>query len=398
MPAYSYSALDQNGLKKKGVLSAQSEREARRFIKELNLTPIAVQETKGSLSKISKVKNKDIVIMTRQLATLLEANTPIIEALKITADQSSNKNLVHILFNVREDIIQGKRLGSSMKKYPGVFSDTYTSLVTAGDSSGNLDVIFDRLADYLEESASIKQKVISALTYPFILIGFSIIVIISLLAFVLPQVVGQFIKAGAELPFITKALLGISNNISIILILITLVIFLLSYAYKQYTKIPKNLINAHKRILYLPVIGNFILISEIEKFSSTMALLLESGSNLDIALDESSKIFNNKYLSMLIFTAKQDVVEGKDFVMSLKHTNVFPDIFIQLISSGYKSGNLIKMFSKVSHFMKSEIESKRSIFLSLLEPLVIILMGGFIMLIVLAILIPIMQMNTLSLG
>lgn len=398
MPAYSYSALDQNGLKKKGVLSAQSEREARRFVKELNLTPIAVQETKGSLSKISKVKNKDIVIMTRQLATLLEANTPIIEALKITADQSSNKNLVHILFNVREDIIQGKRLGSSMKKYPGVFSDTYTSLVTAGDSSGNLDVIFDRLADYLEESASIKQKVISALTYPFILIGFSIIVIISLLAFVLPQVVGQFIKAGAELPFITKALLGISNNISIILILITLVIFLLSYAYKQYTKIPKNLINAHKRILYLPVIGNFILISEIEKFSSTMALLLESGSNLDIALDESSKIFNNKYLSMLIFTAKQDVVEGKDFVMSLKHTNVFPDIFIQLISSGYKSGNLIKMFSKVSHFMKSEIESKRSIFLSLLEPLVIILMGGFIMLIVLAILIPIMQMNTLSLG
>ena len=398
MPAYSYSALDQNGLKKKGVLSAQSEREARRFIKELNLTPIAVQETKGSLSKISKVKNKDIVIMTRQLATLLEANTPIIEALKITADQSSNKNLVHILFNVREDIIQGKRLGLSMKKYPGVFNDTYTSLVTAGDSSGNLDVIFDRLADYLEESASIKQKVISALTYPFILIGFSIIVIISLLAFVLPQVVGQFIKAGAELPFITKALLGISNNISIILILITLVIFLLSYAYKQYTKIPKNLINAHKRILYLPVIGNFILISEIEKFSSTMALLLESGSNLDIALDESSKIFNNKYLSMLIFTAKQDVVEGKDFVMSLKHTNVFPDIFIQLISSGYKSGNLIKMFSKVSHFMKSEIESKRSIFLSLLEPLVIILMGGFIMLIVLAILIPIMQMNTLSLG
>ena len=398
MPAYSYSALDQNGLKKKGVLSAQSEREARRFVKELNLTPIAVQETKGSLSKISKVKNKDIVIMTRQLATLLEANTPIIEALKITADQSSNKNLVHILFNVREDIIQGKRLGSSMKKYPGVFSDTYTSLVTAGDSSGNLDVIFDRLADYLEESASIKQKVISALTYPFILIGFSIIVIISLLAFVLPQVVGQFIKAGAELPFITKALLGISNNISIILIVITLVIFLLSYAYKQYTKILKNLINAHKRILYLPIIGNFILISEIEKFSSTMALLLESGSNLDIALDESSKIFNNKYLSMLIFTAKQDVVEGKDFVMSLKHTNVFPDIFIQLISSGYKSGNLIKMFSKVSHFMKSEIESKRSIFLSLLEPLVIILMGGFIMLIVLAILIPIMQMNTLSLG
>jgi general secretion pathway protein F len=129
-----------------------------------------------------------------------------------------------------------------------------------------------------------------------------------------------------------------------------------------------------------------------------MSLLLESGSNLDVALSESSKIFNNKFLSKLISNVKDDVVEGKDFITSLNQTSIFPDIFIQLISSGYKSGNLIKMFTKVSHFMKSEIESKRSIFLSLLEPLVIILMGGFIMLIVLAILIPIMQMNTLALG
>ena len=166
--------------------------------------------------------------MTRQLATLLEANTSIMDALKITADQSSNKNLVHILYNLREDIIQGKRLGLSMKKYPAVFSDTYTSLVSAGDSSGNLDIIFDKLADYLEESASIRQKVISALAYPFILIGFSVIVIIALLAFVLPQVIGQFIKAGAELPFITKALLALSNNIVAIIAILLFIFFGLS--------------------------------------------------------------------------------------------------------------------------------------------------------------------------
>lgn len=398
MPAYSYIALDNIGSKKKGVLSAQSEREARRFIKDLNLTPVDVKEAKGDVSKIAKVKTKDIVIMTRQLATLLEANTSIIEALKITADQCNNKNLIHILYNLREDIMQGNRLGSSMKKYPGVFTDTYTSLVSAGDSSGNLDVIFDRLADYLEESASIKQKVMSALTYPFILMGFSIVVIISLLAFVLPQVVGQFVKAGAELPFITKALLGISNNIGVILILFLILCLGVTYFYKQYIKNEDNHINAHRIILSSPLIGNFLLSSEIERFSSTMSLLLESGSNLDVALSESSKIFNNKFLSKLISNVKDDVVEGKDFITSLNQTSIFPDIFIQLISSGYKSGNLIKMFTKVSHFMKSEIESKRSIFLSLLEPLVIILMGGFIMLIVLAILIPIMQMNTLALG
>ena len=398
MSTFNYTALDNLGKKKKGVLSAQSEREARKFIKDLNLTPITVTQSEGTRGIKSKVKNKDIVIMTRQIATLLEANTSIIDALKITADQINNKDLITILYSLREDVIQGKRLGQSMMKYPGVFDNTYSSLVTAGDSSGNLDTIFNKLADYLEESASIRQKVISALTYPFILIGFSIIVIISLLVFVLPQVINQFIKAGSELPLITKLLLGLSNNIFIILFVILAIYIGLALLYKKFISEENNHISAHKQFLKIPLIGNFILTSEIERFSSTMALIMESGTNLDTALDESAKVFNNKYLNSLIIEAKNDVIEGKDFIYSLKQTNIFPDIFIQLISSGYKSGNLIKMFHKSSSFLKNEIETKRSIFLSLLEPLVIIFMGGFIMLIVLAILIPIMQMNTLSLG
>ena len=398
MSTFNYTALDNLGKKKKGVLSAQSEREARKYIKDLNLTPITVTQSEGTRGIKSKVKNKDIVIMTRQIATLLEANTSIIDALKITADQIYNKDLITILYSLREDVIQGKRLGQSMMKYPGVFDNTYSSLVTAGDSSGNLDTIFNKLADYLEESASIRQKVISALTYPFILIGFSIIVIISLLVFVLPQVINQFIKAGAELPLITKLLLGLSNNIFIILFVILAIYIGLALLYKKFISEENNHISAHKQFLKIPLIGNFILTSEIERFSSTMALIMESGTNLDTALDESAKVFNNKYLNSLIIEAKNDVIEGKDFIYSLKQTNIFPDIFIQLISSGYKSGNLIKMFHKSSSFLKNEIETKRSIFLSLLEPLVIIFMGGFIMLIVLAILIPIMQMNTLSLG
>ena len=394
MPAYSYTAINQDGTKKKGILSAESEREARKLVKELKLTPLKVSESKD-LGKTLKIKDKDIVIMTRQLATLLEASTPIMEALNITAKQLKNKNLIYILYNLKEEIIQGKRLGSSMKKFPGVFSDTYISMVTAGDSSGNLDIVFTKLADYLEESASIKQKVISALTYPIVLIGFSIVVIISLLAFVLPQVVGQFIKAGAELPFITKFLIGISNNIIPILIIFTVLCVIIFYSYKNYVRKIENKISFDQRVLNIPLLGNFILNSELERFSSTMELLLASGTNLDVALDECSKIFDNKFLSKIVVDAKNDVVEGKDFIVSLKNEGIFPDIFIQLISSGYRSGNLAKMFNKVSHFMKSEIENKRAVFLSLLEPVVIIFMGGFIMLIVLAILIPIMQMNTL---
>ena len=395
MPAYSYTALDDLGAKHKGILSAESEREARRLVKDLKLTPLKISAS-NDLSKTLKIKNKDIVIMTRQLSTLLEANTPIVEALEITANQLTNKNLVYILLNLKEDIVQGKRLGNSMKKFPGVFSDTYISMVSAGDSSGNLDKVFLRLADYLEESSSIKQKVISALTYPLVLISFSIIVIISLLAFVLPRVVNQFIKAGAELPFITKLLLGISNNILLIIFSISIISFIGFYIYRNFVSDESNKIKVHKKILAIPLIGNFVLNSELERFSSTMELLLSSGTNLDVALDECSKIFNNKYLSSVIKNAKDDVVEGKDFINSMKQEGIFPDIFIQLISSGYRSGNLVKMFNKVSHFMKAEIETKRSVFLSLLEPIVIILMGGFIMLIVLAILIPIMQMNTLA--
>ena len=395
MPAYSYTAINKVGTKKKGIISAISEREARKLVKDLNLTPLKISESKN-LGKTLRIKNKDIVLMTRQLATLLEAGTPIVDSIDITAKQIRNKNLIQVLFNLKEDLVQGKRLGNSMKKFPGVFSDTYISMVSAGDSSGNLDTVFSKLADYLEESASIRQKVISALTYPLILIGFSFIVIVSLLAFVLPQVVNQFIKAGADLPFITKFLIGISNNIIPILIVVLFFAVGLYYLYKKYTNNKDNKIFIDKKILAIPFLGNFILNSELERFSSTMELLLASGTNLDIALGECSKIFNNQYLSNIVMNAKNDVIEGKDFIASMKYGQVFPDIFIQLISSGYRSGNLEKMFNKVSNFMKSEIENKRSVFLSLLEPIVIIFMGGFIMMIVLAILIPIMQMNTLA--
>ena len=395
MPAFSYTAINEAGIKKKGILSANSEREARRLVKDLQLTPLKITESKD-ITKSLKVKNKDIVIMTRQLSTLLDANTPIVDALEITAKQLKNKDLIYVLFSLKEDIVQGKRLGNSMKKFPSLFSDTYISMVTAGDSSGNLDVVFSRLADYLEESASIRQKVLSALTYPLILVAFSIIVIMSLLVFVLPQVVNQFIKAGAELPLITKILLGISSNIIPITIVIILSGIGLYLLYKNYTKTLNNKIKAHKKILELPLLGNFLLNSELEKFSSTMELLLASGTNLDVALEECSNVFSNKYLANIIINSKKDVMEGKDFINSLKQDAALPDIFIQLVSSGYRSGNLVKMFNKVAQFMKSEIESKRSIFLSLLEPIVIIFMGGFIMMIVLAILIPIMQMNTLA--
>ena len=149
MPAYSYTAFNNSGKKEKGFLTASSEREARRAIKELNLSPLVVKESNKNLDNKIKIKDKDLVLITRQIATLLDADSAIDEALKITADQYNNETIADILYNLRDEVIQGRRLGQAMSKYPQVFSDTYISLVTAGDSSGNLDIIFDNLADYL---------------------------------------------------------------------------------------------------------------------------------------------------------------------------------------------------------------------------------------------------------
>ena len=398
MPAYNYTAFDHIGKKQDGFISASSEREARKLIKELNLIPMDVSKTANAVANKIKVKSKTLVLATRQLATLLDSDIALDEAFKITGDHTNEKRLSNVLYALREEVIQGKRLGQAMTAYPNIFSNTYTSLVTAGDASGNLSLMFDNLANYLEEMESVKQKVFSALAYPIILVVFSLAVIMALLTFVMPQVVDQFVRAGAELPLLTVLLLSISRNMPYTLVVVAIVCFLVMVWYKRIRSVPKKLIKLHKKVLSLPVLGGFILNAELERFSSTMYMMLNSGINPDVAMGESVNVINNKYLQELILIAKKKVTEGTDFVVSLQKTEIFPDIFLQLIASGYLSGNLTSMFKKVSEFMKSEIESRRSMILSLLEPIVIIIMGGFILLIVLAILIPIMQMNAVSIN
>ena len=398
MPAYSYTAFDAEGKKLSGNVSAISERDARRLIKDLNLIPLDVSVSFSIKSGILRVKKKSLVLATRQMATLLGSSITLDDSLRIIAGNSDDKYLSNVFFSIREDLIQGQRLGDAMSKYPDIFDNTYLSMISAGDTSGNLDAMFSKLSDYLEEAESIKQKVTSALAYPLILILFSLMVIAALLLFVMPQVVDQFIRAGMELPILTRILLGFSKQLPLIGFAISALSIALYFVYKNASSHPQKMIAWHKRILSFPLIGEFILNSELERFSSTMHLLLSSGINLDLAMQEASKVFSNRYLGSLMNQSNQDLKEGKDFMASLQKESVFPEIFLQLISSGFIAGNLSDMFQKVSIFMKSEIETRRSILLSLLEPMVIIFMGAFILLIVLAILIPIMQMNTISLS
>ncbi|MDA8925504.1 type II secretion system F family protein [Gammaproteobacteria bacterium] len=399
MPTYKYSALNLAGKKVHGILNASSERQARQQIKLGNLTPLSLNlSQKNFFARASNVNQKDLLFATRQISTLLDSGIPIDETLKSIALEVEDKSLAIALHSVRDEILQGSRIAEAMASYQHIFNETYCSLIAAGDSAGNLHLAFSNLADYLEEAALVRQQVISALTYPAILLTFSVGVVFALLTFVMPQVVDQFVRAGATLPLLTRTLMVFSDYAWLALLLALIALGAGYYFYKRLSKNPKTAISFHRNFLRVPILGSFILNAEVERFARIMHLMLKSGLNLDIAMQQAQVVISNQYIAQAIYTSRADLIEGKDFMLSLRESKVFPSLFIQLLSSGYKSGNLVFMFEKVTQYMKGEIESKRATVLSLLEPMVIIFMGGIILLIVLAILIPIMQMNTIALG
>ena len=398
MPTFKYSAINADGKRVNGVLSSQSERAARQQIKATNLTPLSLNLSRTSQLRRARVSNKDLLFATRQIATLLDSGIALDETLKSIASEVDDKSLSAALHSIREDILQGTRIAESMAAHQSIFNDTYRSLISAGDTAGNLHLAFSNLADYLEEAALVRQQVVSALTYPIILLVFSIGVVVALLTFVMPQVVDQFVRAGATLPLLTRTLMTVSDYVWVILVAVMAIFVGLYFLYINLLKDNKAAVSMHRKFLKIPLVGSFILNAEIERFARIMHLMMKSGLNLDVAMQQAHVVIGNRYISQIILKSRADLVEGKDFIISLRESKIFPSLFVQLLSSGYKSGNLVFMFEKVTQYMKGEIENKRSVVLSLLEPLVIIFMGGIILLIVLAILIPIMQMNTIALG
>ena len=398
MPTFKYSAINAGGNRVNGVLNSKSERSARQQIKATNLTPLSLNLSRTSQLRRARVSNKDLLFATRQIATLLDSGIALDETLKSIASEVDDKSLSAALHAIREDILQGTRIAESMAAHQSIFNDTYRSLISAGDTAGNLHLAFSNLADYLEEAALVRQQVVSALTYPIILLVFSVGVVVALLTFVMPQVVDQFVRAGATLPLLTRTLMTVSDYVWVILVAVMAIFTGLYFLYIHLLKDNKTAISMHRKFLKIPLVGSFILNAEIERFARIMHLMMKSGLNLDVAMQQAHVVIGNRYISQIILKSRADLVEGKDFIISLRESKIFPSLFVQLLSSGYKSGNLVFMFEKVTQYMKGEIENKRSVVLSLLEPLVIIFMGGIILLIVLAILIPIMQMNTIALG
>ena len=391
MPNYQYVAQNEEGKSLKGILRSNNERAARQEIKSKNLLLLNIKETsKGAKGK--KIARKDVAIATRQISSLIGSGIPLDKALQ-SIGKNSNSKIGDLFNDIGTELQQGKQLHLILSDYPESFDQTYISLVAAGEISGNLVEAFKNLSDYLEDEISIKQKIFSALAYPILVIGFSVLVVIALLIFVLPQVTQQFIKSNIELPFLTSLMIFISNNIFIFVGVIFLLIMGSYFYYRKNISGTSRESNIHKLLLKIPFIGRFLLISELEKFSRVMFLMLKSGINLDQSLNHANKLINNVYIRTIIKDATDDIIEGKDFLYKIKQAKVFPEIFIQLLSSGFQSGSLLEMFEKLAFYFKDEIDNSRSSLLSIIEPLILIIMGGIITLIILAILLPIMQMN-----
>ncbi|MDO8461731.1 MAG: type II secretion system inner membrane protein GspF [Deltaproteobacteria bacterium] len=408
MPTYQYRTIDAKGKSSSGVIEAETERVARTKLRKMGTFPIEVH-LEGTRSKeggfnrqiefskfLQRIKTQDIAVMTRQLSTLISANIPLVDSLAALAEQTTNPRLRSVLSTVKQKVVEGSRLADAMRGYPDVFSDLYLNMVNAGESSGALEIVLERLADLTEKQARLKSKIIGALMYP-IIMGF---VGISLMAFmfvyVVPKVTKIFEDAKATLPLPTKILIGISNTLIdywwLLIILGIAGFFLL----RRYVKTEKGRLAYDKMTLQVPLFGKLFRLIAISRFARTLATLLGSGVQLLTALDIVKRIVENSVLVAAIENTRTSVREGESLAEPLKRSGQFPPIVTHMISIGEKTGGLETMLIRIADTYDGQVDNTVSTLTTLLEPIMILMMGGIVSFIVMSILLPILQMNQLG--
>ena len=394
MATFKYTAFDENEKNLKGFINASDSDEARLILINRGLNPLNIEKTLQKRSKV-RISNNNLSIFTKQMSALLSAGTPIEKCLVLLSKQSSNSKFSQILLSINEDITEGNSLSSSMKKYPSIFDEIYTSTIYAGETSASLSEVFHDLSIYLDKEAKIRSQVVGALIYPAVLFFVSIAVIYALLSFVLPQVVEQFISSNVELPLLTQTLLAFSEVFPII-IAITLLILIGIYVVQITNIIPqKHQLMISKYFLFIPLIGPIILYDQTARFCSSMRLMTKAGLNTIDSLQIAQNTFKNKYLKSQVEKVVNKVIAGTSISKAFAQVQIFPEVFQQLLSSGDLGSQVSEMFEKTKEFLDQEVDTRRNLLLTLLQPIVILTMGVFVMLIVLSIMLPLLQMNNL---
>lgn len=410
MGAYSYKALNEAGKTVKGILEADSERHVRTQLRAKKLKPLEVESAQGSSEKSGseekskaslwrkrgdRLSSRDLSIITRQLASLVRSGLPLDEALQATGKQAHKPHLKRIILAVRTKVLEGFSLAQAMGENPAAFDDMYRALVRAGESSGYLGPVLDRLADYTQSSQQIQARIKMAMIYPIVLLFISLGVITALMAFVVPKLVGIFENSNHELPALTKVLISASNFIVNYGIFLVIAIAGAVYGIRKLLKVEANLRAWHKVQLKLPVIGELVSQINASRFAATLSLLSSSGVPLLQALNIAGQVMSNRVLQDSCEQVVNAVREGSSLARAMENAGTFPPLLVQLVSSGEANGTLAQQLDNAAKDQERELEMVLGMAMGLLEPLTIVFMGLSVCLIVMAILQPIFEMNKL---
>ena len=406
MAAFEYKALNAKGKQKKGVIEGDNARQVRQKLKEQGLIPVEVVETKAKAAKASAsgftfqrgISTNELALITRQLSTLVQAGMPLEECLKAVAEQTEKPRIRSMLVGVRSRVVEGYTLSDSLGDYPHVFDDLFRAMVAAGEKSGHLDKVLDRLADYAENRQQMRAKLQQAMIYPVMLTLIAISVVAFLLATVVPKIVDQFVQMGQKLPASTEFLLLASNFVQNWGVVVVMAIVALFVMLKVALRRPGFRLAWDKRILTLPVIGKVARGLNTSRFARTLSICTSSAIPLLDGMKVAADVMSNQYVKEQVLVAAEKVREGASLRKSLEQTKLFLPMMLHMIASGEQSGELEQMLTRAADNQDRDFESLVNMALGIFEPLLIVCMAGVVLFIVVATLMPLLELNNLVSG
>ncbi|MBR0565814.1 type II secretion system inner membrane protein GspF [Azoarcus sp. L1K30] len=398
MTAFHYRALDASGQSCQGVLEAESMRSARVLLRERGLFPLDVSHVTGARQRgrrSRRLKAAALALLTRQWATLLAAGLTLEQALAALIEQAEEDGIRQLLAGLRSEILAGYSLRAALDRYPAAFPAIYRASIAAGEKSGELATVMNQLADYLEQHGLMQQKTTQALVYPVIVAVVALLVVIGLMTHVVPQVIGVFAQTKQALPPLTRGLIAVSNFLrdwGWLLLLVVAACGLTAHAALRNQEIRRRW---ESRLLAFPVIGRHLRTMDASRFASTLSILTGSGVPLLAALEAGGRVIHRLPLRDAVDAATARVREGQSLARALGATRAFPPLLVHMIASGEATGRLDELLSRAARLQQQELETRGAVLASLLEPALLVAMGGIVLVIVIAVMQPIIEINTL---
>jgi len=392
---YSYVAKDSQGIRLTGILETAGEQDAIATLHKRNLIVISVKEERVRKMVEKAVKLDDLVIFSRQLATMVESGITLVQALSILSEQAESKTLSDVTLKIKEDIESGSSLHEALNKHPKIFSNLYVNMVKAGEASGLLDEILDRLAGYLEKSSALQRKVKSSLVYPIVVISMAVLITIVLLVKVVPTFKGIFASLGGTLPLPTQVLILISDTLRHFFPFVVVGFVVFGFVFKKYIDTPRGRYQLDSSLLRMPLFGPLLRKVVVAKFSRTLSTLVRSGVPILNALEIVGKTAGNLVVEEAVMNARTSIKEGEPIADPLSKSGVFPPMVVRMISVGEQTGQLEKMLTKIADFYDEQVDAAVSGLTSMIEPVVIGFLGIVIGGIVIALFMPIFKITEL---